>query len=202
MNRDWAAVRADWEGDQMTQAEIAAKHGISLATIRHHARKEGWQRPPSRRGIEVRKAANPKPARGSGGNKPAGGALPHPPRPAMPFNGRPAPLSPEQRSVAQAAFEKAQQIAALPITKPAMTKDGQPLLDAKGEPVMVVNVDILPSVLNAANVVMNREWGAPKERVETENVHRVVADRPMTIEEWTAKFGGKSLPEMPKIKAH
>lgn len=42
---------------------------------------------------------------------------------------------------------------------------------------------------SAAESVLNRAEGAPKEHLETENIHRVVSDRPMTAEEWVTAHG-------------
>ncbi|MDE2100357.1 MAG: hypothetical protein KGL39_24105 [Patescibacteria group bacterium] len=129
-----------------------------------------------------------KPPRGSGGNKPAGGSLGLKAVPYTEANSPAARLRLIASQGGEAALERAREIAALPIYEP-MVVNGQPVRDEFGQPVMRVAENRLPSILNAAALVMNREWGAPKEKVETENVHRVVSDRPMTAEEWVREHG-------------
>lgn len=53
---------------------------------------------------------------------------------------------------------------------------------------------IMQQQMDAALAVQQRIWGAPKETVSTENVHRVVADRPMSSEEWADKYAPKEPP--------
>lgn len=40
---DWAAVRADYEGSDLTVAQVAAKHGTKPYEIYKHKRDEGWR---------------------------------------------------------------------------------------------------------------------------------------------------------------
>lgn len=46
--------------------------------------------------------------------------------------------------------------------------------------------------INAAVAAMNRIWGAPKETVDTTNLHQIISDRPLTADEWADKYAPKN----------
>lgn len=110
------------------------------------------------------------PARGSGGDKPAGGII------GMPAQGLGVRLPNGRFQGAlmgqggALGYQRALEIAQLPLTKPVVDKDGKPVLDANGKPMQVTDNAAVANVLRAGEVLMNRDFGQPVARTLVRNV--------------------------------